>query len=225
MITLLYHISELQSFLVACYYYRDLRDSFMRWFTPYLGFVFFADFSIYVQLKVFHFPYSGYPRMTLYMILILQAFFYGYIFYELTDSRILKKAVVFMWLACIPTFLLSFFLGNNETSKDLMLPVITSNIFLAVIALFYLYLIILKNDNINLVCEHSWWLAVGIAVFSSCVSIGHLLYDFILQNNLRLFGTYLYNVIPQFMSLILYSFISVSIILYVKKAKRKSAFL
>jgi hypothetical protein len=46
-----------------------------------------------------------------------------------------------------------------------------------------------------------------------------LLYDFILQNNLKLFGIYLYSLIPRFMSLILYSFISVSIVLYARKAK------
>jgi hypothetical protein len=223
-ITLLYHISELQAFLVACYYCRYLRGSFMGWFVPFLGFVFFADVSVYVQYYVFDLSKSIYLLISIYLLLVSQGFFYGYIFYKLTDSKILQSIIFFMLFVCIPAYVVSFFLENNDSSKYMIVTTIVSNIFLSVIALFYLYLIAINNDSINLLHEPSWWLATGVAVFFSCVSIGFLLYDFILQNNLRLFGMYLYNLIPRLMSLILYSFISISIVLYARRVKQKPAF-
>jgi hypothetical protein len=222
MLGLLYHISELQAFLVACYYYRYLRGSFMRWFVPFLGFVFFADSSMYFQIKV-KLPVL-YPTITLYLLMISQTIFYGCIFYKLKNDKILRRIVVLMWCICIPVYLLSFFLANNETSKSMLVPAIVSNIFTAVIALYYLYLMIIGNDTIHLGYEFSWWLGIGVSTFFSCVSIGYLLFDFILRNKLVLFGNYLYNTIPQLGSLILYSFISISIFLYAKKVKQETAF-
>jgi hypothetical protein len=197
----------------------------MKWFMLFLGFVFFADFFMYVQGQALYLSGSVYPMITLYLLMISETIFYGYVFFKLTNSRILKSIIRVMWLVCIPAYLLSFFLGNNETSKDLMVPATATNIFLAVIAVYYLYLFVLSNDTVSLLREPSWWLATGVALFFSCVSIGFLLYDFILRNNLKMFGTYLYNVTPRFMSLILYSCISICIALYAIRERQKSAFL
>jgi hypothetical protein len=220
MITALYLISELQAFLIACYYYRYLRGSFMRWFVPFLAFIFFADAFLYVRLSIFHLEYS----VTInYLQQLAQTFFYGYLFSKMANKRVLTRLVFFMWVICMPGLMLSFFLSQNSPTKNMLVIAIVSNMFNAVISLGYLYLHIIKNDSIRLLHEPGWWLATGVSVFFSCVSIGYLLYDFILQNKLRLFGIYLYNLIPRFMSLILYSFISIGIILYATKAKQKSA--
>jgi hypothetical protein len=221
MITLLYHISELQAFLVACYYYRYLRGSFMKWLAPFLGFIFFADVSIYIQSILLDLEY---PVVTFYLLQVIQTVFYGYFFSKLADSKIVRRLVILMWFICIPSYVLNFFFSGNSTSKNLQIIMVLSNIFIAVLSIIYVYLIIIRNDGIKLTDEPGWWIAIGVSLFSSCVCIGQILYKVIRQNNLRLFGMYLYNLIPQLMSLILYSFISISIILYARRAKQKPAF-
>jgi hypothetical protein len=192
----------------------------MRWFVPFLGFIFFADVSIYIQYILLDLKY---PVITFYLLQVIETVFYGYFFSKLADSKIVRHIVLLMWLICIPSYVLNFFFSDNTTSKNLQMIMVISNIFVAVLSIIYVYLIIIKNDSIKLTSEPGWWIAMGAAVFFSCITIGHLLYDFILRNNLRLFGIYLYNLIPQLMSLILYSFISIGIILYATKAKQKSA--
>jgi hypothetical protein len=220
MISIFYYIAQLQAFLVACYYYRYIKHSFMKWFMPFLGFVLLAGLSIRAHVILRLPP----PVLIAYLLQVVQTAFYGYLFFKLSTNKIIRRLVILMCAICIPTYVLNFFLSGNATSANLLVAVIITSIFMTVISVLYLYLLIIENENIRLVKEPGWWIATGISIFFSCTCVAFLLYDFILSNRLILFGMYLYNLIPRLMSLILYSFISISIVLYARRAKQKLAY-
>ena len=212
MLAYLHNIFELLSFFVAIVYYRYLKGSFMKWFLPFLGFVFAGEMFV---------KFIGSAILVNYLIGILESIFYGYIFYNLSHRLILKKAILFFVPVSVICYLFTYlFYGNLFTY--FISNIIISGFFLAAIALAYLYEKFADDDEILLVSEPGFWIAVGVSLFYSGISITFSLYDFIIKHDLSIVGVKLYNIVPRVLSIILYLSISISIILCKKKNRISS---
>lgn len=211
----IHNIAELISLVIAIVYYPYLKKSFMKWFLPFLSFIFFTEaFISYLDICN-----DSRPNSDIYDIIgIGECIFYNYIFYQLAHNFFPKKIIMlFTSLSILPYLIGVVCYSNNNNYHSV--GFIVSGLLLSLVSLAYLYDRVTSDDYIFLVSESGFWIALGISLFFSCTSIVFALHDFILKNNLKLFGVKLYNFVPGVLSIVLYSCISIAIILCKKKAK------
>ncbi len=183
----------------------------MKWFLPFLGLVFFGEI-----LATYFYTVSNIKIY--YIISIVELAFYSYIFYHLHHRKSIKKIIFFLFVICEIGYIISFvFFGKNYTY--FFNNLIVSGFYLVTIALIYLYIKVIDFDNASLTSEPGFWIATGVSLFFSGVSISFSLYEFIKSNSLYLFGEKLYNIIPQILSIVLYLCISIALILCRQKNK------
>ncbi len=214
MLIYLHNIFEFISLLVAIIYYRYLKVNYMKWFLPFLGFIFVGEMiSIYrgIILRINTITIS-------HLIAIVETIFYGFIFYQLTQQRLLKKCIQFLVPFIVVCYLSSLMINKKDFSYFALI-ITVSGFFFAAIALIYLYEKFSDDNDIILISEPGFWIAVGVTLFYSGISISFSLYDYILKHNLNVYGVKLYKLAPRIFSIILYSCISISIILCKKKSK------
>lgn len=212
--TFVHNITELISFLVALVCYPSIKNSFMKWFLPFLGIIFFCEILTYYLWYV---QKQSTISINL-LLIIIENFFYGFIFIRITNSYGVKKLIsCFIFLSLI-TYLLSllYFRGNRDY---FFYTTVFSGFFLSAFALNYLYQMFSSQNYIIPFVDPGFWIAFGVSLFFSGASIVFSLSSFILKNDLNLFGVKLYNFIPRILSIILYSSISIAIILCKKKNK------
>ena len=186
----------------------------MKWFLPFLGFICVAELVAKYQVLIL----DEHLIKIHYVIGIIESIFYGYVFYRLSNSHFLKKIIFFFVPISVVSYLVTYFFYKNIFSYFIT-NIIISGFFLAVIALLYLYMKFADDDETLLISEPGFWIALGVSLFYSGISISLSLYDFIILNDLQLFGVRLYNFASRVLSVILYSCISISIILCKKKNK------
>ena len=173
------HVAELLSFIIAIYCYNDLKPTFMKWFLPFLGLIFFGEI-----LAIYFYTVSNINIY--YIISIVEVAFYSYIFYHLNHRRRIKKIILFLFAICEIGYVISFiFFGKNYTY--FLNNLIVSGFYLVSIALIYLYIKVVDFDNASLTSEPGFWIATGVSLFFSGVSISFSLYEFIKNNSLYLF--------------------------------------
>ncbi len=142
--------------------------------------------------------------------------FYGYVFYQSCHNFFLKRLIFIFIFFCIDMNLLCLLFYRNNTfyfSRTLII----SGFFLAAVALMYIYEQSINERTTVLVYEPGFWIAFGVSLFFSGISIVFSLHGFIMRNNLLLFGIRLYKIVPRVLCIILYSSISIAIILCKKK--------
>jgi hypothetical protein len=187
----------------------------MKWFMPFLAFIFIAESITKYQVLY----YNYFPNANIYYIVsIIESVFYSYIFYTICTRKSIQRIIILFF--CISTlgFIFGFIFYRND--YDFYLPVlIFFGFFLSAIALSYIYTSFTDDDKIVLIYEPGFWIAIGVSIFFSGSSIVFCLLDFIRMNNLVLFGAKLYNFVPRVLCIVLYSSISIAIILCKKKTK------
>lgn len=211
------NLAELFSLVVAIIYYPYLKGSVMKWFLPFLAFVFvgeiYAKYVGYVLLKSNTYVYS--------FITIVESIFYGYFFYVITIKEILKKIIFIFSFVNISISIIFFFLISYNPSY-LFINLMFLSICFSFISLTYIYSKFISEEAAYLLGEPGFWVAFGVTLFFSGVSVVFSLHDFSLQNNLTLFGFKLYHIVPQALCLVLYLSISTAIILCKKKTRISS---
>ena len=208
------NLAELFSLVVAIIYYSYLKNSVMKWFLPFLAFVFvgemYAKYVGYVLLRSNTYVYS--------CITIVESIFYGYFFYAITVKEISKK-IIFI-LSCINIFISIFFLFLISYNPSyLFINLIFLSICFSFISLTYIYSKFISDEAAYLLSEPGFWVAFGVTLFFSGVSVVFSLHDFSMRHNLRLFGVKLYHIVPQALCVLLYLSISTAIILCKKKTR------
>ena len=208
------NIAEFISLLVSIWYYPHLKGSFMKWFMPFLIFIFLGEiYAIYESLVL---------KQTViginYLIAIIESVFYGYIFYNLNHRLFIKKVIILFTTINVISYLLSYYLFPNSFTY-FCINIIISGFFFATVSLVYLYAKFVDDEESTLILESGFWIAFGVSLFYSGVSISFSLYDLIKNNNLTIQGESLLNIIPRILSVILYLSISISIILCKPKKK------
>ncbi len=187
----------------------------MKWFLPFLAFVFFSEVLASYQWYVLKVPTININ----YLIACVESIFYGYVFYSLSHRVFFKKAILYIVLISEIGYIISFIFFRNNYAYFFG-NIIASGFFIAVIALSYLYMKFMDDDDESLlISEPGFWIAFGVSLFYSGVSISFSLYEFMKRNVLILFGEKLINLIPQILSVILYLSISIAIILCKQKKK------
>lgn len=208
------NLAELFSLVVAIVYYPHLKHSVMKWFLPFLAFVFAGE--IYAK-------YVGYvlgkSNTGIYgFITIIEAVFYGYFFYTITEKQTSKKIILVTSLVNV-SISIAFFFFIADNPSHLFTNLIFLSIFFALISLTYIYSKFISDEAAYLLDEPGFWVAFGVTLFFSGVSVVFSLHDFSMTHNLTFLGVKLYHIVPQILSLPLYFSISTAIILCRKKTR------
>jgi hypothetical protein len=111
-----------------------------------------------------------------YLIGIVETFFYGYIFYKLSLNLILKKAILCFIPLSMISYTLSYF-ANNSSYIYFIPNMVISGFVLAAIALINVYLIYIDDQESNLIFEPIFWIALGVSLFFSSISLSFSLYN------------------------------------------------
>jgi hypothetical protein len=201
------NLFELTSFLIAAWAYPYLKYSYMKWFLPFLGFIFVSETAPNIVPIGFH---------TTYLSLVIQAAFYGYIFCQLTSKTHARLIILILMRACMVAYVFSYLF--LDTSRLVMFNFVkvtlAFDLVLTAIGLNYLYQAFLADKNEVSLREPGIWIAVGVIIFYSGFSFVIALYPYIIERNLRVFGIRLYHLIPRFLSVALYSCLSIAVILF-----------
>lgn len=186
----------------------------MKWFLPFILFIFLGEIGAnYISADAVTSNISIY-----YVIGIVESVFYGYIFYSLNNRKTIKTLIVIYIFCSVFAFL--FGLVFYRVGYGYYMSVlIGSGFFLALIALGYIYTKFVDDEETFLISEPGFWIAFGVSIFFSGTSIVFSLHDFIVDNNLTVFGAKLYNFVARVLCVVLYSSISIAIILCKKKSK------
>ena len=211
------NIVEFISFLIALFYYSSLKESFMKWFLPFLFFIFLGE--IYATYKAIVMKQNVVGVN--YLIAIIESVFYGYIFYNLNNRIIIKKIIILFIIASVLGYLLTY-LFYQSSFPYFCINIIISGFFIATMALGYLYFKFIDDEESSAIQEPGFWIAFGVSLFYSGISVSLSLYEFIKNNQLNIFGDNLLNIIPRYLSVILYLSISIAIILCKHQKKMSS---
>lgn len=211
----LHNIAELISLAIAIFYYPYLKDSFAKWFLPFLTIIFIGELIITYQ----HLYDNNQFNINIYYLIgISESIFYNYIFYKFSDNKSLKKTIVYC------TFLgaliyCSGFLFYQDNNNYHINCVIISGFLLSSISLGYIYTKFINDDKETIILEPGFWIVAGVSLFFSGISIVFSLHDLIVEKDLTLFGIRLYKFVPRVLCIVLYTCISIAIILCKKKIK------
>lgn len=208
------NLAELFSLGVAIIYYPYLKNSVMKWFLPFLAFVFVGEmYAKYVGYML------GKSNIEIYgFITIVESVFYGYFFYTITAKEFWKKIVFIISLINISISVIFFFFISDNPSH-LFINLIFLSICFSFISLTYIYSKFVSDEAAYLLGEPGFWVAFGVTLFFSGVSVVFSLHDFSMKHNLTFLGVKLYHIVPQILSLPLYLSISTAIVLCKKKTR------
>jgi hypothetical protein len=208
------NLAELFSLVVAIIYYPYLKGTVMKWFLPFLAFVFLGEmYAKYVGYVL------GKSNVGIYsFIAIGESVFYGYFFYTITAKEIWKKIIFILSIVNISVSVIFFFLISHNPSY-LIINLIFLSICFSFISLIYIYSKFISDEAAYLLSEPGFWVAFGVTLFFSGVCVVFSLHDFTLKHNLTLLGVKLYHIVPQILSLPLYLSLSTAIILCKKKTR------
>lgn len=208
------HYVEILSLLISVIFIGKLRKSFLIAFVPYLLVILIVELAASFVYQKYKLP-SGW----MYNILnLVSHIFYAYIFFRFSTVKKHRQIYIYLTAAYVVGSLAyycgtSFYnFSNYVIAAGGVLQVIFSCLH------FYEYL---QNDDYVKERHYtsSLWIASGILMFYSGITICFSLYNYILLKNLTLFKLPLYNIIPQSLSIILYCCIAIAIIIW-KKPQR-----
>ena len=203
-----YYIVEIISFLIAIWRYPIIKSTKMKWFPLFLAFIIVFEFIAFYQSF-----YLGKPTYGInYFIAIVEIFYYGNLFYVSIKNTLKRKFIRIMIITGIVVFLISSF-NHPKEFRYFYFSFILSGFFISCMALMFILEQFEENKKNDLKSDPIFWVAFGVALFFSGVSIVFSNYDYIKQHNLTLFGERLYHFVPRLLSVFLYTCISISLII------------
>lgn len=205
---------EFLSLLISIIYVGKLRKSFLIAFMPYLLVVLCVEITAKYLYVTF-----GYNTVVIYNLMNLFChLFYAFLFYRFAFSRSYRQVIVIL-ISSYTLLSLGYYLVNSFDYFNNYIIAIGGiiQVFFACLH-FYEYL----QDDRHVSQRHysaGLIIASGVLIFYSGIAICFSLYNYILVNNLRLFNVPLYNLIPRYLSVLLYPMISLAIIIWKKPVK------
>ncbi|MES2829500.1 MAG: hypothetical protein V4687_15170 [Bacteroidota bacterium] len=204
------HYFEFLSLMVATFCIIKVRNSFLVLFIPYL----FIVLGVELYSKYMYVTYQTSTVWLYSALTLLSQLFYSFLFYKYAEVTRHKQAIVILTgttaIGTIVYYILTSFAFNNYA-------VVVGGIAQVVLACLHFYYY-LQNDNYVKENHYSsgLFIAGGILIFYSGISICLSLYNYILLNKLAIFDTPLYNFIPRYLSVILYGCISIALLIWKK---------
>jgi hypothetical protein len=211
----LHIIAEFISLGIAIFNYPYLKKSNMKWVLPFLVFIFSSE--VIIDYLYFYNPYRTNTDFY-YIVGIGESIFYGQFFYKICQNDSLKKIVFGFGVVPVMLYSCGIFFYTNDY-EIYIFCLITSGVSLSLISLAYMYSFYFDDSRNSIVSDDGFWVALGVSLFFSTTSVVFCLHDFIYRNDLNLFGVKLYKIVPRILCIILYSCISIAIILCKKKTK------
>lgn len=213
----IHNIAEFISLLIAIFYYPYLKRSFMKWFVPFLGFIFFSELFAKYQIFIL----KEHTLKTYYAVFLIETLFYSYLFYSLCSESIIRKIILYVTSVAILIYVISFWMFDNYVDA-FYFNLTIQGFALSFVSLTYLYSYVTNFEKTILINEPGFWLAFGVTIFFSVSTISMALHDIIIKSHVVFLGRKLHNIISQILSIFLYSSISIAIILCKKKARISS---
>ena len=211
----LYHYFELLSLIVSIICLPRTRRSYFTWFIPFLSITLAAELYANYAFYIKHLP-----TVWIYNVLnpVAQAF-YTYIFYKFARSNSHKIFLVACGIIYVGAYIFYYTIYDvNDFSTYL---IVIGGIQQVVFACLFFYECLRTDATMDGRMRSGVWMAAGVLIFYSGVTICLALLDFIEKNNLKIAGVPLYNFIPRVLSIILYSCFSVSFIIWGKSMTSK----
>jgi hypothetical protein len=203
----LYIALELICTGLAIRYYAALRYFKLAGLLPFLLLISLAEMLAIWQKEVLQVSTYG----TNYGVALVELFFYSFLFMRFTSHRFLKRMI--RWL--LPVLLFILLVGYwFYTTRYLAFfySLIIEGFFLTACALGYLYFQFEEDRVEHPSLDPVGWIAIGVMIFFSGISIVFSLYEFIRSQQIVIGGEQIYNLIPRILSIVLYSCISMAII-------------
>jgi hypothetical protein len=201
---------ELIALIVAIFSYSRLKGSYMIWFIPFLLITFSVEVASHYLYEILQLSSYWVYNITI----PLTSIFYGFILFCLMNNSKLKLPFIVLGViySLLSLYFLSYATGFSINS------LITSAVILVSLSCYYFYRCLLDDIDLNnFKIKSGLYLASGILIFYAGVSIVFSLFDYIRKHDLRIFGYHLYNVIPNYLSIILYACISIALIKWKKR--------
>jgi hypothetical protein len=198
----IHHTSEFAAFLISIIYWRYYSKTFMKWTASFLGVIFIGELLA-----------MTYPIVTLayFIISVIEAVYYGHIFYNLIEGKRVRVAIIVVIFVSIVCYVISyFFLDTNMSMYFNSMALVLFGFLISAVALVYLYQLFDRKQTI--MDEPGFWIAVGVIVFFSGISIVFCFYGLLFDKRLRFMGWPLYRLIPRVLSVLLYGSFIVSIL-------------
>ena len=210
-------IMEFLSLLVALFHYKRLKETFYVYAIPFLFFVLYAEIgaAYYRSNHPVKTNHTGNTHIYLW-ISIAETIFYSWFFYQVATGYVFKRLVkIFATMLVLTYLFLSFFYFSYVGAYYIIMTV--TGIYFTIMSCIYFYKLSINAGEENIINLASFWMATGIFVFYSGISLVMVLHEMLMRQNVTIFGESLYNVIPQVLSIILYGCFIAAFILCRKK--------
>ncbi|TDQ11374.1 hypothetical protein [Pedobacter metabolipauper] len=212
------HYFEFLSLLTALLCIGKLKNSFLIGFVPYLFYILVIELSA----KYIHFNYSPSTGWIYNISNLISQGFYAFIIYNFSTLTSHKKAIKILAIGYILFALIYFAFTSFTILNNNIISI--GGIFQVTFACLYFYEYLktdtLSNERHNV---SGILIAFSLLLFYAGITICLALYNYIQLHNLTLFDTPLYRLIPRYLSIILYTTISIALILWKKPIKKSSS--
>jgi hypothetical protein len=186
----------------------------MKWFLPFMGFIFISELYMIFQTRVLREE----PIKINFIIAIVESFFYGFIFYQLFENKFFKKCLLVFTYLSVLLYVVAY-LYNGKTLKYFLDVIMIYGFGLTAFAMLYLVNNFTDDSKSRYLTQSGFWISVGIALFYSGVSVAFPFFYFIKENNINILGEKIVIIIPRVLCFILYLCLSISIILCKRQTK------
>lgn len=197
-----YLVSILLSALAATWYWKSLKKMQLILFVPYLWYVTLQEWAIFILTKL-EIIYKTALFYNIYRPLSATAFFL--IFHRLKANNPQTKTLIQQLYIGYVLFaiLLLAIVPLTEMNRYLSLA---TGFVISSYALLFLFSYFNLDDSKE---EYKWYpvipISIGLLAFYPVVNISFTFYSHLLRSEALIFGTKVYQFVPQVMSLFMYS--------------------
>lgn len=214
-IFLVYEIVILTSAVASLLWWKDLRNKQLLWFVPYLWYVFLQEFfSHHFYKQLFG---SGSNDIVYNIYRFVTVLFFSRIYYRLPFMKLFRKYIAGMAILYGLAFFIIFgFLQSIFTYNGYL--GLARGFVVSVTGLFFLFAYFHIDNRQEEKFWQPWlWITMGILLFYPVVSISLTFMQHLLALDTSLWGIRVYNLIPQLMSIVMYSFFTYAFYLCKRK--------
>jgi hypothetical protein len=144
--------------------------------------------------------------------IILSFAFYSWILITGMNSKLLRKWLyIIVGSFCVTTC--AWYIGWGNPKAFISTILTTGSFLIIVLVLLFFYSMLQARQHNHVITEVPlFWIATGLLFFYIGISLSNAMYSYLSKVNIRILKIPLHNLIPQFLSVILYSCIIIAII-------------
>jgi hypothetical protein len=213
-------VFEVLAFVISLFVFKKNKGSFIQWMSLYLfytaGNELLAHYMYGVLLKSTTHLFIWYHVITT----IFYTYIFGCLFNQIKYHKYVRHVIWVISSVIIFSFLFMLFFVSNYVEYKYRLQIVLY-FYLCILSVFYLYKEF-TNDSLDelLVRKSGFWIAAGLLLFYSTLSIVTTLHPTTAKNNIFIFGLPIHLFFASILSVILYSCLSVAMIVWKKPSPK-----